>query len=74
MAVFELDTKGMSCPLPLLKAKNELSKMASGEKLKVLATDRGSIRDFKVYAEKSGNTLLSSEEHGGIYIYLLEKV
>ncbi len=73
MTVVELDTKGMRCPLPLLKAKKALSDMASGEKLRVFATDRGSVRDFKVYAEKSGHTLLSCEEHNGVYIHLLQK-
>lgn len=74
MAVVELDTKGMCCPLPLLKAKKALSGMASGEQLKVFATDRGSVRDFRVYAEKSGHRLVFSDEQDGVYVHLLEKV
>ena len=69
----ELDTKGLMCPMPLLKAKRALNTMEAGQHLRVLATDQGSVRDFRVFAEQSGHALLSSEEREGIYIYLLEK-
>ena len=69
----ELDTKGLRCPMPLLKAKRALNAMATGQRLRVLATDQGSVRDFRVFAEQSGHALLSSEEREGVYIYLLEK-
>jgi tRNA 2-thiouridine synthesizing protein A len=69
----ELDTKGLQCPMPLLKAKRALNAMASGQRLRVLATDQGSVRDFRVFAEQSGHALLSSDEREGVYIYLLEK-
>lgn len=69
----ELDTKGLQCPMPLLKAKRALNAMASGQRLRVLATDKGSVRDFRVFAEQSGHALLSSDEREGVYIYLLEK-
>lgn len=71
--VIELDTCGLSCPLPLLKAKQALNRMASGERLRVLATDPGSQRDFRVFAEQSGHRLLESGEHAGVYNYLLQK-
>ena len=59
----ELDTRGLNCPLPILKAKKALADMASGEVLKVMATDPGSVRDFQAFARQTGNTLLSHEEH-----------
>ncbi|MBQ0795163.1 MULTISPECIES: sulfurtransferase TusA family protein [Zhongshania] len=68
-----LDAMGLECPLPLLKAKQALNRMASGEVLEVLATDAGSVRDFDVFAKQSGNTLLLSEDNDGTYRYLFEK-
>ena len=72
MAV-ELDTRGLDCPLPLLKAKQALNRMASGERLQVLATDPGSQRDFRVFAEQSGHRLLQSVVRDGEFFYELEK-
>ncbi|HSB95706.1 MAG TPA: sulfurtransferase TusA family protein [Spongiibacteraceae bacterium] len=69
----ELDTCGLDCPLPLLKAKQQLNAMASGEVLCVRATDPGSRRDFRVFAEQSGHTLLESTERDGVFIYTLRK-
>ena len=69
----ELDARGLHCPMPLLKAKRALNGMETGQRLRVLATDQGSVRDFRVFAEQSGHALLSSEEKEGVYIYLLEK-
>jgi tRNA 2-thiouridine synthesizing protein A len=69
----ELDTKGLQCPMPLLKAKRALSAMQSGQQLRILATDQGSVRDFRVFAEQSGHRLLSSDESEGVYIHLLQK-
>jgi tRNA 2-thiouridine synthesizing protein A len=73
MSLMELDTCGLDCPLPLLKAKQALNKMAKGEQLKVMASDPGSWRDFKVYTDQSSNKLISRELVGKTYIYLLEK-
>ena len=67
----ELDLKGMSCPLPLLKAKQALNKMRNGQVLRVLATDPGSVRDFASFARISGHTLVSSEEIEGVYIHVV---
>ena len=69
----EVDETGLDCPMPLLHAKRALNGMQSGQRLKVLATDSGSVRDFRVFAEQSGHHLLSSEERDGVYSYLLEK-
>jgi TusA-related sulfurtransferase len=70
----ELDATGLDCPMPLLKAKRALNGMAAGEQLRVLATDQGSVRDFRVFAELSGNRLLASRTtDDGVYVHLIEK-
>lgn len=68
-----LDASGLSCPLPLLKAKQALNKMAVGEVLKVIATDAGSVRDFKAFTDQAGHQLLQSDEVDGQYIYAICK-
>lgn len=68
-----VDATGLQCPMPLLKAKRALNAMQAGQQLRVLATDQGSVRDFRVFAEQSGHLLLDSTEADGIYNYLLEK-
>lgn len=69
----ELDARGLNCPMPLLKAKLELNRLASGAVLKVVATDPGSQRDFRSFARLSGNPLLHEEEEGGVFRYWLRK-
>ena len=69
----ELDASGLNCPLPLLKAKMELNKLASGAVLKVIATDAGSQRDFRTFAKLAGHTLLHEEDTAGVYHYWLRK-
>jgi TusA-related sulfurtransferase len=59
--------------MPLLKAKRAINQMASGEQLRVLATDSGSVRDFEVFCRQSGHTLLSSDEQEGVYVHVLKK-
>ncbi len=71
--VQQLDARGLACPLPLLKAKQALNKLNSGECLRVLATDAGSVRDFKSFTDLSGHSLLESTEQDGYYLYLLRK-
>ena len=73
MNVVEVDARGLACPMPLLKAKRALNNMHVGQRLRVLATDQGSVRDFRVFAEQSGHLLLDSDETGGVYSYLMEK-
>ncbi|KEQ16681.1 sulfurtransferase TusA family protein [Endozoicomonas numazuensis] len=68
----ELDLKGMSCPMPLLKAKQALSKMNQGEVLRVQATDPGSVRDFACFARISGHKLLASDDTAGVFVFTLE--
>ncbi len=69
----ELDACGLSCPLPLLRMRKILTKMASGEVLRVFATDPGSVTDFQEFASQSGNELLEFHEEDGVYCYLLRK-
>ena len=68
-----LDASGLTCPMPLLKAKQALNRMQSGELLRVIATDPGSVRDFEVFSSQSGNDLLESRQEDGSYFYLLKK-
>jgi tRNA 2-thiouridine synthesizing protein A len=69
----ELDACGLTCPLPLLKAKQALNGMETGKILKVTCTDSGSVRDFQVFCEQSGNQLLESSQEDGKYLYRLQK-
>lgn len=71
--IVELDTRGLACPLPLLKAKQALNRLNAGEQLRVLATDPGSQRDFRVFAEQSGHLLLESSVGADEFVYLLQK-
>ena len=68
-----LDACGLTCPLPLLKAKQALNKLDSGQVLAIVCTDPGSVRDFKVFSDQSGHELLSSRESDGKYYYELRK-
>ena len=69
----ELDARGLNCPLPILKAKKALSDMHSGQTLKVVATDAGSVRDFQAFAKQTGNELLLQESQGGEHITVLKR-
>jgi tRNA 2-thiouridine synthesizing protein A len=69
----EIDTRGLNCPLPILKAKKALSEMQSGQTLKVIATDGGSVRDFIAFAKQTGNELLEQTSEGKDYIHVLKR-
>ena len=68
-----LDVKGLNCPMPLLKAKKALNEIGAGDLLRVIATDPGSVKDFRVFSDQSGHELLESREEDGSYYYLLRK-
>ena len=68
-----LDACGLACPLPLLKAKQALNSMSAGQVLEVRATDAGSVRDFKAYADLSAHELISTNEVDQVYIHLLRR-
>lgn len=69
----EIDTRGLNCPLPILKAKKALADMRSGEVLKVLATDPGSMRDFQAFARQTGNELVEQESSNDEFIHFLRR-
>ena len=69
----ELDTRGLNCPLPILKAKKALAAMESGQVLRVVSTDTGSLRDFAAFAKQTGNELLSQSTEGSDFIHILKR-
>ena len=69
----EIDTRGLNCPLPILKAKKALSEMQAGEILKVVATDPSSTRDFQAFARQTGNELLQQSQNGSDYIHFMRR-
>jgi tRNA 2-thiouridine synthesizing protein A len=69
----ELDVRQLACPLPILRAKKSLSAMSEGQVLKIVATDRGSPKDFVDFCSKTGNDLLSSEAHGDEFVFLIRR-
>ncbi|MGP1681860.1 MAG: sulfurtransferase TusA family protein [Giesbergeria sp.] len=69
----EIDTRGLNCPLPILKAKKALADMESGQVLKVVATDSGSVRDFQAFSKQTSNELVGQETVGEEYIHLLRR-
>ena len=69
----EIDTRGLNCPLPILKAKKALATMVSGQVLKVVSTDTGSVRDFAAFAKQTGNELLSQTTEGNDFIHILKR-
>jgi tRNA 2-thiouridine synthesizing protein A len=69
----EIDTRGLNCPLPILKAKKALTTMTSGQVLKVVSTDTGSVRDFAAFAKQTGNELLSQTTEGNDFIHILKR-
>ncbi|WP_423600809.1 sulfurtransferase TusA family protein [Roseateles sp. MS654] len=69
----ELDTRGLNCPLPILKAKKALAEMESGQLLKVIATDPGSMRDFQAFSRQTGNELVEQSTAGDEFIHVLKR-
>ena len=69
----ELDTRGLNCPLPILKAKKALSELSSGQTLRVASTDAGSVRDFQAFARQTGNVLVHADTRGPEFVFYLRK-
>lgn len=69
----ELDVKGLNCPLPILRAKKALADMTSGELLRVVATDPGSVKDFAAFCKQTGNALVSSDDNGKEFSFIISK-
>ncbi|MEZ5895698.1 MAG: sulfurtransferase TusA family protein [Parvularculaceae bacterium] len=73
MADQTLDTKGLNCPLPILKAKKALKEMDSGKTLEVVSTDPGSVKDFEAFCRTTGNELVESQIDGKTFTFLIRK-
>ena len=69
----ELDTRGLNCPLPILKTKKMLSEMLSGEVLKVVSTDPGSIRDFQAFARQTNNELIEQISGSAEFVHVIKR-
>ena len=69
----EIDTRGMNCPLPILKAKKALAEMQTGEILKVVATDPSSTRDFQAFARQTGNELVEQSQADAEFIHFIRR-
>ena len=69
----ELDTRGLNCPLPILKAKKALAELQSGQLLRVLSTDGGALRDFQAFARQTGNELVEQQTVGTEFIHVLRR-
>lgn len=73
MADQTLDTKGLNCPLPILKAKKALAGLPAGATLEILATDPGSVKDFEAFCRTTGNELLERSDDGRIFRFVLRR-
>ena len=69
----EIDARGLNCPMPILRTKKALKDLASGDTLKVLATDPGSIKDMESFCRTTGNELLETSQDGDVYTYVIKK-
>ena len=69
----ELNARGLSCPLPIVKTKKSLNDMASGQVLKVISTDSGSVKDMAAFGEQTGNPLLETVEENGEFTFYMKK-
>jgi tRNA 2-thiouridine synthesizing protein A len=69
----DLDARGLNCPLPILKAKKALAEMATGEVLRITATDTGSVRDFQAFAKQTGNALVDHSQNNGEFVFFMRR-
>lgn len=69
----ELDARGLNCPLPILRTKKSLNDMVSGQVLRVLATDPGSVKDFQAFSKQTGNELLAAETARNEFVFFMKK-
>ena len=73
MSEHVLDAKGLNCPLPIIKAKKMLKDVPTGQTLRVLATDPGSVADFAAFCRTTGNELVESTQDGTTYSFLIKR-
>jgi tRNA 2-thiouridine synthesizing protein A len=69
----ELDARGLNCPLPILRAKKALTDMSTGQVLKIIATDPGSVKDFQAFSKQTGNELLSHGEANREFTFFMKR-
>jgi tRNA 2-thiouridine synthesizing protein A len=69
----EVDARGLNCPLPILKAKKALAELGSGQVLKVVSTDPGSVRDFQAFARQTGNQMVGQSEADKVWTFFLQR-
>ena len=69
----ELDVRGLNCPLPILRAKKALTDLSTGQVLKVVATDPGSVKDFAAWSKSTGNETVEQTQDGGVFRFVLRK-
>jgi tRNA 2-thiouridine synthesizing protein A len=69
----ELDTRGLNCPLPILRTKKALTDLQAGQVLKVLATDPGAVKDFQTFSKQTGHELVSHAEADKVYTFFMRK-
>lgn len=69
----ELDARGLNCPLPILRCKKAINKMETGEVLKIIATDPGSVKDFEAFCKQTGNELVDTSEDGSEFTFFIKK-
>jgi tRNA 2-thiouridine synthesizing protein A len=69
----ELDARGLNCPLPILRAKKSIQTLNSGQVLRIVATDPGSVKDFEAFCKQTGNELLASTQQSGEYLFDIRK-
>ena len=68
-----VDTKGLACPMPIVRTKKEIGTIQSGEVLEVLATDKGALNDFAAWAKSGGHTILEQTEEAGVLKFYIQK-
>lgn len=73
MSITTLDARGLNCPLPILKAKQALSRMEGGDRLEVMTTDPGSVEDFEAFCRTTGNALVDQGQSGEVFTYMIER-
>jgi TusA-related sulfurtransferase len=71
--VVQVDAKGLSCPLPVVRARLAIDKLSAGELIEIVATDPGSVSDFANWTKMSGHDLVDSRDEDGVYTYLIRK-
>ena len=69
----ELDARGLNCPLPILRTKKAINGLTSGQVLKVIATDPGSVKDMEAFCKQTGNAMISTSQEGSDYTFMIQK-